>query len=82
LFERGFIERNRNGSNYHLTEVPTRLSELILVRPNVKRDAPLGVQWLANQEGRRTLRLMGSTNKNNKPSTIEEEQRRVRGFIT
>jgi hypothetical protein len=82
LFERGFIERNRDGADYHLKELPTRLPELVLVRPNVERDARQGVDWLAGEEGRRTLQLMGNTVKNNKPSTLAEEERRVRGFIT
>ena len=82
LFERGFIDRNRDGTNYHLVELSTSIPELVLVRPNVDRDAPAGVKWLAGQEGRKTLQLMGTADKYNKPSTLEDEKQRVRGFIT
>jgi GNAT superfamily N-acetyltransferase len=82
LFERGFFDRNTGGTNYHLAELSTSMSELVLVRPNVERDAALGVKWLEGEEGRTTLLLMGNTDRENKPSTIAEEEQRVRGFIT
>jgi RimJ/RimL family protein N-acetyltransferase len=55
---------------------------LLLVPPNVERDAPKGVAWLAGAEGRQTLALMGVADKDNRPSTLEEERTRVAGFIT
>lgn len=82
LFDRGFIDRNIDGTNYRLKELSTSVPGLVLVRPNVGRDAPFGMRWLEGKEGRKTLRLMGSTDQENKPSTLEEEKQRVRGFIT
>lgn len=82
LFDRGFLDRNSDGSNYRLTEVSTDVAGLSLVRPNIEQDAPLAVQWLAGPAGRETLRLMGNTAEHNKPSTLEEEQMRLREFIT
>ncbi|MDB5179155.1 MAG: hypothetical protein JWN01_1098 [Patescibacteria group bacterium] len=82
LFGQGFLDRNPNGSNYRLKELSTRLADLSLVRPNIEQDAPLAVKWLAGPAGRETLRLMGNTDEHNKPSTLEEEQVRMREFIT
>jgi len=82
LFDREFLDRNLDGSNYRLKELPTGLPGLSLVRPNIEQDAPLAVEWLAGPSGRETLRLMGSTDEHNKPSTLEDERRRLRDFIT
>jgi len=82
LFDRGFVDRNRDGTNYHLRTIPTPTSDLVLAMPSVVRDAPIAVGWLAGDEGRETLRLMGNTDEHNKPSKLSEEQERIRGFIT
>jgi RimJ/RimL family protein N-acetyltransferase len=82
LFDRGFIDRNRDGTNYRLREIQTSLPDLILVMPSVVRDAPIAVGWLAGDSGRETLRLMGNTEDHNKPTTLGEEQERIRDFIT
>jgi len=82
LFDRGFIDRDRDGTNYRLREIPTSLPDLVLVMPSVVRDAPIAVGWLAGDAGRETLQLMGNTDEHNKPSTLEEEQERIRDFIT
>ena len=82
LFDRGFIDRDRDGTNYRLREIPTSLSDLVLVMSSVVRDAPIAVGWLAGDAGRETLRLMGNTDEYNKPSTLGEEQERIRDFIT
>lgn len=52
-----------------------------LVEPVVERDAPLGVRWLSGEPGRRTLAMMGVPDKDNRPSTLEKERQRVRGFV-
>jgi RimJ/RimL family protein N-acetyltransferase len=52
-----------------------------LVEPDVERDAPLGLQWLAGEAGRETLRLMGVTNATNHPPTLEQERQRIQDFI-
>jgi len=52
-----------------------------LIEPDVARDAPLSVTWLAGDQGRRTLALMGVTDKDNRPTTLAEELQRVRGFV-
>lgn len=52
-----------------------------LVEPDIERDAELGVGWLEGDIGRNTLRLMGIPDNDNNPTTIEQEQQRVAGFI-
>lgn len=52
------------------------------MKPNIEKDAQAGVDWLEGSAGRKTLRLMGNTEANNKPSTLEEEKQRMRDFIT
>ena len=64
-----------------MNAIETQNIDIKLVPPDIERDARLGVEWLADDIGRETLRLMGNTNENNKPSTLEEEKERVRGFI-
>jgi predicted GNAT family N-acyltransferase len=82
LFDRDFMDRDPDGSNYHLQELPTDLPGLVLVRPNIAKDAQLAVNWMAGPAGRETLRLMGNSEKDNHPSTLEEEQQRLRDFTT
>lgn len=53
-----------------------------LVEPDIERDAPLGVGWLEGVAGRDTLRLMGVSNDENRPSSIDLEKERVQGFIS
>lgn len=55
--------------------------DVLLVEPNIERDAILGVQWLEGKLGRATLTSMGVADKDNKPTTLEYERERVRGFI-
>lgn len=55
--------------------------DVLLIEPNLERDAPLGVEWINCSEGYKTLQLMGVTEKDNKPTTLEHEQRRVQDFI-
>lgn len=52
-----------------------------LIEPDIERDARLGVAWLDGQVGRKTLELMGVPDKDNKPSSLDKERERVRGFI-
>ena len=52
-----------------------------LVEPDVARDAALGVAWLEGELGHSTLTLMGVADKDNKPTSLEAEQERVKGFI-
>jgi len=59
----------------------TQNSALELVAPNVARDAPLSVAWLAGAEGRNTLALMGVPSNHNAPSTLEREKARIYTFI-
>ena len=61
--------------------IKTNRSDLELIDPNVERDAPISVKWLAGDAGRNTLRLMGNNEEDNKPSTLELEKERVIGFI-
>ena len=82
LFDRGFIVRNPDGTDYRLKQIKTELSDLILVGPNILTDPEVAVPWLEGEAGRDTLRLMGSTEEHNKPSTINEEEQRVRSFVT
>lgn len=52
-----------------------------LVEPELERDAQLGVQWLHGDIGRNTLQLMGVSDEDNKPTTLEHEKQRVTEFI-
>ncbi len=52
-----------------------------LVEPDLERDAALGVAWLEGELGHSTLTLMGVADKDNKPTSLEAEQERVKGFI-
>lgn len=63
------------------TELATNNPNIHLIEPDIERDAPLGVQWLEGEVGRRTLTLMGVTDENNKPTTIDQERERVKEFI-
>lgn len=60
---------------------PTSNPDVVLVQPDVERDAVLGVQWLEGELGRATLTSMGVADKDNKPTTLERERERVRDFI-
>lgn len=53
-----------------------------LVKPDIERDALLGVRWLAGADGRQTLRLMGVTDEHNQPTTLDQERKRVGDFLT
>jgi ribosomal protein S18 acetylase RimI-like enzyme len=55
--------------------------DIHLIEPDIERDAQLGVAWLNGQVGRKTLELMGVPDKDNKPSSLENERGRVRDFI-
>jgi hypothetical protein len=68
----------------YMKAVPLVTSDplLRLVEPDIERDAALGVKWLAGNNGRNTLRLMGVNDADNKPSSLEKEKARVNGFIT
>lgn len=59
----------------------TNNPDVLLVEPDIERDAALGVQWLEGELGRATLTSMGVSNKDNKPTTLEYERERVREFI-
>ncbi|HSH31105.1 MAG TPA: GNAT family N-acetyltransferase [Candidatus Saccharimonadales bacterium] len=63
-----------------MQELKTDLPNVKLVKPDVERDAPLGVTWLEGEDGRKTLRLMGVTEVNNKPSDLETERKRIQGL--
>lgn len=62
-------------------EMGTPNPRVRLVRPDVARDAPLSVQWLAGDEGRRTQQLMGIADEHNQPSTLAKEQQRIQDFL-
>lgn len=59
----------------------TRLSHLKLVAPDIDRDAPVSVGWLAGPAGRQTLELMGVPPAGNHASSLAVERKRVRDFI-
>lgn len=82
LCDRGFLERSADGSTYHIVRIETSLPGLSLTIPNLEADPEVSLGWLAGEAGRETLRLMGSTEAGNRPSTLKDEQQRVRDFIT
>lgn len=52
-----------------------------LVMPVVSRDAPLSVRWLAGDQGRETLRMMGVAEELIVPATLDHEIARIANFI-
>jgi RimJ/RimL family protein N-acetyltransferase len=64
-----------------LHDLPTQAPSIRLVKPDVDRDADLGVQWLAGDPGRETLRLMGVPDQDNQASSLELESARVQDFL-
>ena len=52
-----------------------------LVAPNISRDAPLAVRWLAGSQGRETLRMMGIPEGEIRSASLDEERARVAGFM-
>lgn len=65
-----------------VTPIKTHNPKVDLVQPDITRDSTLGVQWLQGTVGRETLRLMGVSEADNKPSTLSAERRRVHDFIS
>jgi GNAT superfamily N-acetyltransferase len=62
-------------------ELHTNMPGLELVTPDVDRDPPAAVGWLAGEAGRSTLRLMGNTEEHTGPTTLAIERDRVQGFL-
>lgn len=62
-------------------ELATPKDDIRLVEPDVDRDSLQSAQWLEGSLGRNTLRLMGVPEDLNKPTTLEQEQERIKGFI-
>jgi RimJ/RimL family protein N-acetyltransferase len=62
-------------------ELSTTHPTVRLVKPNLERDPPLSVAWLADPHGRQTLQLMGVMDSLNQASNLEQETRRVQGFL-
>jgi RimJ/RimL family protein N-acetyltransferase len=54
---------------------------IVLVEPDIERDAALGVRWFERESGRATLTAMGVPDKDNHPTTLDEERERVKAFI-
>lgn len=82
LYEQGFLERNLDGSDYHVKRIQTKMPDLYLTNPNIKNDPIISVDWLTGELGTETLRLMGNTIANSQPSTLAAEEQRIREFIT
>jgi RimJ/RimL family protein N-acetyltransferase len=59
----------------------TTVPGLELVKPDVDRDPPAAVGWLAGDAGRLTLRLMGNPEEHTGPTTLDIERERVQGFL-
>ncbi|MCK9641707.1 MAG: GNAT family N-acetyltransferase [Prolixibacteraceae bacterium] len=53
-----------------------------LVKPDVERDVLLGMQWMAGEMGKQTMRLMGAVIDDNFGSNEQEETERISGFLT
>jgi len=61
--------------------LPTKNPDVLLVKPEIDRDAQLGVEWLEGELGRATLSSMGVADADNKPTTLQYERERVKNFI-
>lgn len=59
----------------------TKNSDVKLVIPNVKRDAPISVGWLSGESGQQTMLLMGNAPQDIEPPTLKTEQQRIKDFI-
>ncbi|MEI7819195.1 MAG: GNAT family N-acetyltransferase [bacterium] len=55
---------------------------LILIEPNIERDAVNGVKWLEGDQGVATLLKMGVPKSDIEPTSIEAERQRVNEFLT
>ena len=62
-------------------DLHTSVPGLELLKPDVDRDPPAAVGWLAGDAGRSTLRLMGNTEEHTGPTTLDTERARVQGFL-
>ncbi len=62
-----------------LADVAGRLR---LVAPQVERDAPLGVEWLNGPAGHSTMLMLGNPPASLADTTLEDQERLVRGFIS
>lgn len=62
-------------------ELNTNNPRIKLIKPDLERDASLSVEWLAGDNGRRTLKLMGVPDSQNKPSDLKDEIKRVSDFL-
>lgn len=63
-------------------ELETNSPDIRLVRPDVERDAALGVEWLSGEKGKETMRLMGVNMDTFQEPTLEAEKERVTEFLT
>jgi RimJ/RimL family protein N-acetyltransferase len=61
--------------------LPTANTNVLLIEPNVQRDAALGLKWINGELGKNTLSLMGVSDTNNHATTLEVEEKRILGFI-
>lgn len=59
---------------------PTDLA-ILLIKPDVQRDALLGVYWMADPHGRYTLKMMGVPDDRNCASILAEEVQRMNKFL-
>ncbi|HVQ43947.1 MAG TPA: GNAT family N-acetyltransferase [Candidatus Saccharimonadia bacterium] len=64
-----------------IKELSTTDPTIQLVAPDVIRDAPLGVTWLAGPRGRHTLKMMGVMDSINQPSDLDQETKRIQVFL-
>lgn len=55
--------------------------DIRLKRPLVQRDAPLSVEWLRGEEGRKSLLFMGVPEEDITEPTLEAEQTRIQSFL-
>lgn len=61
--------------------IETENPSIRLIEPDIERDSQLGVSWINGELGRRTLELMGVTDSDNIPTTIDKERIRIKDFI-
>lgn len=55
--------------------------DLKLVKPDVKRDVPVSVNWLKGEMGKQTLRLMGNVIDDNYEPDTQQEINRYNDFL-
>src|SRR5262245_20365468 len=62
-------------------DIQTSIDDLMLTRPNPKRDAPFALSWFEMPYGKETLLLMGNPEHKLSTPTLKKETDRIQEFL-